>query len=310
MKAVLLDSNSLGDLDLSSLNTLLKDLEIFPTTDYDQIISRCKDAEILLTNKCRLDAFILNQLPKLKLIQLFATGMDNIDLPFAKNKGIVVKNVSHYSSQSVATYVLTTILNLFTSYPSYIRDVKDGKWSTSKTFTFLDHPIETLSGKTLGIFGYGNIGKKVHEMTSSLGMNTLIAKGTKQHYEENRLDLKDLLPLVDILLIMCPLTEQTKNKITLKELKLMKSSAFIINAARGGIVNEVDLAHALDVNIIAGAGIDVLSQEPPQSDHPLINCNHPKLYLTPHIAWAATSARKSLLEKVIVNIEDFIKGDF
>jgi glycerate dehydrogenase len=306
MKTVLLDRNTLGDLDISSLKALLDDLTIFPITSSDQIVSRCKDAEIILTNKCRLDAEILGQLPKLKLIQLFASGTDNIDVAFAKSIGIEVKNVSHYSTESVSTYLLTTILNLFTSHPSYTKDVKDGKWLNAETFTFLTHPIETLTGKTLGIFGYGSIGKKIHEITSFLGMNVLIAKGTKESYEEPRLLLEDMLPLLDILIIMTPLTEQTKNRITIKELKMMKKSAYIINAARGGIVNEVDLAYALDEKIIAGAGMDVLSQEPPKPDHPLIKCPHQKLYLTPHIAWASKTSRETLLKKVVANIEHFI----
>ena len=308
MKSVLLDKFFLVHLELSPLFKALPGLITFDTTTPDQIVDRCKDADIILTNKCILDKAILKELKNLKFIQIMATGMDSVDVEYAKSRGIIVKNIEGYSSQSVATYILTSILNLFTSIPTYVDEVKKGKWEKSKGFTFLDYPIETIKEKKLGIIGYGHIGKEVETMVKPLGMKTLIAQGNKPHYTEDRLPLHDVLKQADIVLLICPLTEQTRHMISIKELKIMKPTAFLINAARGPLINEKDLAEALNNNIIAGAACDVLSKEPPTIDNPLLNCSHKKLYITPHIAWAAISSRQDLLNKITSNCNEFLEN--
>ncbi len=304
MKAVLLDRASLGDVSLSPLIAVQTSLEIFDSSTPDEIIERAKDAEIILTNKCILDKNILQKLKKLQFIQVLATGTNNIDLEYAKEAGILVKNVAGYSSKSVATYVLTSILNLLTSFPAYKKYVDDGKWQECESFCYLGFPIESIEGKTVGIYGYGNIAKTVEAMIHPLGMKTIIAHGHHKNPSERREPLKTVLSTSDILLISCPITEETRNTITAKELALMKPTASIIIASRGGIVNESDLAHALVTGVIAGAAIDVLTKEPPRNN-PLLSIKHERLYITPHVAWASTTSLETLIQIAAENCKLF-----
>lgn len=308
MKTVLLEKFFLEDLNLSSLYNTFPNLTEYETTKNKEIYNRCKDADIILTNKCLFDQAMLKKLVNVKFIQIMATGTNCVDVEYAKTRGIVVKNIIDYSTESVATYILTSIFNLLTSIPSYIADTKKGKWQNAKGFTFLSYPIQTLRNKRLGIIGYGNIGKKVESMAIPLGMKVLIAKGTKNSYKELRYSLNDILKESDIVLITCPLTKKTHHLISLKELEMMKPSAFLINAARGSIINEMDLLEALDKRLIAGAACDVLSKEPPSDSNPLLKCNHEKLYITPHIAWASISSRQELLKQTIANGKEFIEN--
>ena len=307
MHAVLLDKDTLGDIDLSPILKILPELKIYNTTSPNQIADRCRDASIILTNKCILNKETLSQLKKIEYIQILATGMNNIDLEYANKRKIVVKNVENYSTESVAIYILSSILNLLTSIPSYITDVNKGKWEQQPTFTFLTHPIDDINGKTLGIIGYGNIGKKIAEIVKPLGMNVLLAKGTKSSYPEQRLPLDIILKKSDVVLLTCPLSKGTYHMIAMKELKMMQKSAYLINAARGPLINESDLALALKKNIIAGAALDVLSEEPPSSENPLRKCNHKKLYITPHIAWASKQSKKKLIDVVLGHCQEYIK---
>ena len=304
MKAVLLDQATLGNVSLAPLFAVLKSLKTFDFSTPDEILERAKDAEIILTNKCILDKNVLEKLEKLKFIQVLATGTNNVDLEYAKKAQITVKNVTGYSSKSVATYVITSIFNLLTSFPSYTKYVDDGRWQDCREFCYLGFPIESIEGKTLGIFGYGDIAKNVESMVKLLGMKTVIAQGHSKNPSNERESLQTVLSVADILLISCPLTDETKNAITMKELSLMKPSSSIIIASRGGIVNEDDLAHALVKGLISGAAIDVLTTEPPRNN-PLLSIRHDRLYITPHTAWASIKSREALINIAADNCKLF-----
>ena len=252
------------------------------------------------------DKALLDQLPDLKVILLTATGMDNIDLAYCENKGIATYNVTDYCTSTVAQHVFTLILALSTQLIPYQNMTRNGDWSKSEHFSSLKFSIQELSGKTLGLVGYGTLAKGVEKLALAFGMKILIAEraGSKAA-SEGRLLLNDLLPKVDVLSIHCPLTETTKNLISSPELKRMKKTAFLINTARGSVVDNVALAQALKDETIAGAGIDVLEQEPPPIDHPLLANDVPNLILTPHIAWASVEARQRVIDKVANNLQDW-----
>ena len=195
-------------------------------------------------------------------------------------------------------------MNLLTSFPSYNKYVDDGKWQECESFCYLGFPIESIEGKMVGIYGYGSISRTLEAMIHPLGMKTIIAEGHSKNPSERREPLKKVLSVADILLISCPITEKTRNAITTKELALMKPTASIIIASRGGIVNESDLAHALGSGVIAGAAIDVLTEEPPRNN-PLLSIKHKKLYITPHVAWASITSRETLIQIAAENCKLF-----
>jgi len=311
-KAVVLDEKSFnpGDLDLSGLYALLDDWDVYESTSPAQRFERLEKATITIVNKVVLDQPLLEKLPKLKLILLTATGMDNVDLEFCKQQGITVNNVTDYCTASVSQHVFSLILALTTQLIPYQKLTKSGDWSRSGQFYSLEFPIQELSGKTLGLVGYGSLAKGVEKLAVAFGMNILIAQraGSKESVE-GRLPLAELLPQVDVVSIHCPLTPDTKNLMGEKEFQLMKDSAFLINTARGAVVNNAELAVALRNKIIAGAGIDVLEQEPPPLDHPLITTKLPNLILTPHIAWAAIEARQRVIDKVAANLQRFLNQE-
>jgi glycerate dehydrogenase len=308
-KAVILDEKSFnpGDLDLSGLYALLDDWDTYESTSSDQRFERLEEATIAIINKVVLDQPLLEKLPKLKLILLTATGMDNVDLEYCKQQGITVNNVSDYCTASVSQHVFSLILALTTQLFPYQQFTKSGDWSRSGQFSSLKFPIQELSGKTMGLVGYGSLSKGVEKLALAFGMNILIAQraGTQKSVE-GRLPLAELLPQVDVLSIHCPLTPETKHLFGAKEFELMKDSAFLINTARGGVIDNAALAIALRDKVIAGAGIDVLEQEPPPLDHPLITTKLSNLILTPHIAWAAIEARQRVIDKVAENLQRFL----
>ena len=310
MNAVFLDSASLdcGDLQLEGLKGAASSWDWYPSTSPDQVMERIADAEIVVVNKVKLGKPHMVHARKLKLICLAATGTDNVDLDAARELGIAVTNCQAYGTAAVAQHVLTLMLALSTRLISYHQAVQQGRWQQSPRFCLLDYPIAELEGKTLGLIGYGVLGRKVSELAKAFGMEILLAARPGTAASDGRLPLETLLPQVDYLTLHCPLTEHTRGLIGTEELALMKSSAILINAARGGIVDEAALAQALDNGQIAGAGVDVLSTEPPTDDNPLLLCQHPNLIITPHSAWGSREARQRILLQLQENIQGFLDG--
>ncbi len=309
LQAVILDEKSFNpdNLDLSGLISLIDHWQRFEGTTPEQRFERLENATIAVANKVLFDQTLLEKLPKLKLILLTATGMDNVDLDYCKQQGIAVNNVTDYCSDSVSQHVFALILALSTKIIQYDNVTKSGEWSRSGQFSNLKYPINELSGKTLGLIGYGNLAKATEQLARAFGMEILISErvGTKTR-NNDRLSLNDLLPKVDVLSIHCPLTPQTKHLISSNEFQQMKSSAFIINTSRGAVIDNAALALALKNDEIAGAGIDVLEKEPPPIDHPLLANDIPNLILTPHTAWAAIEARQRVIDKVAENLKNWL----
>lgn len=310
MKAVFLDYQSLdkNDLDFEPLKAAFDDLALYPSTHPEQLAARIADAEVLISNKVVLDANSLAQCAKLKLILISATGTNNVDLAQAKAQGIVVCNCQGYGTAAVAQHTLSLMLALATSLLQYDRAVKQGQWNTSPIFCLLDFPIVELSGKTLGIVGYGELGKAVAKLAEAFGMRVLIANLANRPTDATRVPLAELLPQLDFLSLHCPLTDETRDLIGATEFSLMKKSAFLINCARGGLVNEPALADALRQGQIAGAATDVLTVEPPQHGNVLLSDDIPNLIITPHSAWGSVEARQRMLQQLVENAQAFQQG--
>ena len=310
MKAVFLDYQSLdkNDLDFNPLKAAFDDLTLYPSTRPEQLAARIADAEVLISNKVVLDANSLAQCPKLKLILISATGTNNVDLAQAKAQGIVVCNCQAYGTAAVAQHTLSLMLALATSLLQYDHAVKQGQWNTSPIFCLLDFPIVELSGKTLGIVGYGELGKAVAKLAEAFGMRVLIGSLANRPTDATRVPLTELLPQVDFLSLHCPLTDETRDLIGATEFSLMKKSAFLINCARGGLVNEPALADALRQGQIAGAATDVLTVEPPQHGNVLLADDIPNLIITPHSAWGSVEARQRMLQQLVENAQAFQQG--
>ncbi len=307
MKIVVLDKSTLGnDLDFSNLHNE-GEVVFYDYTLPENTIERIANADIVVTNKVVIGEKELQANPNLKLICVAATGYNNIDTQAAKNYGVIVANVKNYSTESVAQHLFAYLLAVYNSVLQYNQAIKENLWQTSKIFTMLDYGIEELSGKTLGIVGYGAIGKRVAKIAETFGMNILIAKIPGRTYNDNiHKDFEFVLKNSDVFTIHTPLTELTKNLITLRELKMMKPSAVVINLARGGIINENDLFYALSNKIISFAIVDVLTKEPPTEGNILFNA--PNILLTPHIAWTSKQARRKLLDGIVGNIKKFKNG--
>lgn len=300
MKIVYLDAFPLGsDIDISPLKEL-GEYSSYDRTDKDNLLQRAKGAEILLTNKCIISAEIMDALPDLKYIGVTATGFNIVDIQAAKERGIIVTNASDYSSNSVAQHVFAMILRI----QNQIYEHSDiDKWISSPDFCYFNSTINEINGKTLGVVGYGGIGKKVVQIAEAFGMNVLISKRTLDSTDERMVELNELIAKSDYISLHLPLTENNKGFINESSLKKMKSNAIFINTARGGLVNEKDLAHALNNGIIDGAALDVLSSEPPSPQNPLLKAKN--CLITPHIAWGSYEARKKLLEIVVENIKAY-----
>ncbi len=309
--AVILDEESFnpGDLNMAGLIGLLDSWQRYNATPVEKRLERLQNATIAIANKVVFDADLLKQLPNLKLILLTATGMDNIDRDYCDAHGITYKNVTDYCTGAVSQHVFTLILALATQLIPYSTFAKSGEWSRSKQFSSLKYPINELQGKTLGLIGYGSLAKGVEHLAKAFGMKILISqRAGSTNTDTGRLTLKELLPQVDVLSIHCPLTPETKNLISTKEFSLMKPTAFIINTARGAVIDNQALAMALRNGEIAGAGLDVLDQEPPAADHPLLANDIPNLIITPHTAWAAVEARQRVIDKVAQNLSHFLES--
>lgn len=303
ISGVFLDAGSLGnDIDLSELTKL--SCTCWPQTTKSEVVQRCLNADFIITNKVVIDAEVIAQLPNLKLICVAATGMNNIDLQAAKQNNILVKNVTDYAGSSIAQLTFSLLGELWGHTSRYGSLVKQGAWSQSEHFCLFDKPIIEFSGKKMGLIGYGTLAKSVEKIAQAYDMDILIAdrKG-EEVTRPGRVPFLQVIEQADVISIHCPLTQDTENLISAAELNKMKSSAVIINTARGGIINEEALLKALANNNIAGVATDVLTVEPPTTEHPMLTHSLDNLIITPHIAWASIEARKRLLNKVIENIE-------
>jgi len=305
MKIVFLDSATVGD-DVSLLSIeALGELTKWPVTLPDQIRERVAEAEVIITNKVMVDRFAIDSAPQLRLICVAATGTNNVDIAYASEKGIPVKNVVGYSTDSVLQVTFTMILGLIGKLNYFDSYVKDGSYSKGNIYTNVRETFNEISGKRFGIIGMGNIGRRVASVAGLFGADVSYysTSGTNHCGEYPSVSLKKLLSESDIVSIHAPLNEQTNNLIALEQLRWMKKSSLIINLGRGGIVNEHDLAFAVDQGIIAGAGVDVYVNEPFEQDHPYLRIkNKDKILLTPHIGWASVEARKRLVDIIASNI--------
>ena len=281
----------------------------YEQTAPSEVVARLRDATIAIVNKVALRAETLAELPRLKLIAVAATGMDNIDLAVAHERGIAVTNVRGYARRAVPEHVLMLILALRRSLLSYRADLQRGAWQQASQFCLLTHPIRDLEGATLGIIGYGSLGRGVEKLAQAIGMKTLIAeRRNATEIRPGRAKFETVLRAGDIITLHTPLTEETRNLIGAAELEMMRPEALLINCARGGIVDEEALVDALGRGLIAGAGIDVLSSEPPVKGNPLLELDLPNLIVTPHVAWASDTAMQTLADQLIDNIEKEANG--
>ena len=320
MKGVILDCDSLGprDLDLSPLLALPIDWTVHAQTAPEQVGERIADADIVLTNKAPITALNLSQAPALKLISVLATGTNVIDLKAAAERGVAVCNGVKYSTGSVVQHVWALILALVTRLNDHQQAALDGTWQQSPFFCLLDFPVEELQGKVLGIVGAGDLGRAVAKVAEAFGMRVIYAALPGRDYSQapgtgqselQRVDFKGFLRCADIVSLHCPLTAETDNLIAEAELALMKPSAILINTARGGIVNEAALKRALINNDIAGAGVDVLTSEPPRDGNLLLDRDVGNLIVTPHCAWAARQSRQRLVDQTVENLRAFLQGE-
>ncbi|GAB3995824.1 D-2-hydroxyacid dehydrogenase [Spirosoma daeguense] len=310
MQLVFLDTKTVGNV--PNLNLLEKygQVAYYEMTLPEQTLERVKDADIVITNKVVLDQSIIEQSPNLKLICIAATGTNNVDKTAADKRGIPVKNAMDYSTQSVAQGTFAMLLHLLVDMPYFDRYVKDGDYSKTDIFTHFGRGFWELSGKRFGIMGLGNIGRQVAKIAEAFGCEVVYYSTSGQNNQQTyqRLELDEFLRTSDIISIHAPLNASTANFMNYDRLKCMKKSAILINVGRGGIVNEADLAQAIDEGLLAGAGIDVFTKEPISPDNPLLHVRHPeKLLLTPHVTWASIEARTLLMEKVGKNIDEFLQ---
>jgi len=271
----------------------------------EEIVDRLKDASIAIINKVPMRADTLKQLPKLKLIAVAATGTDVVDKAYCKANGITVVNIRNYAFNTVPEHVIALIFALRRNLLAYVEDVRAGRWGKVDQFCFFDHPIRDVAGSTLGVIGYGALGKSVAKRAEALGMRVLPFDVFPQ---PGLVDLETVLKESDVITLHVPLTPETKNMIGAKELKMMKPTAILINTARGGLVDEAALAQALKDGTIAGAGFDVLTKEPPKEGNILLELDLPNFILTPHVAWASQEAMQILADQLIDNIEAFVGG--
>lgn len=313
LRIVFLDAATFGDASLDRF-TKAWDCAVHPLTQPAEVRQRIDGFPIVVTNKVVLDRAIIAapQAAGLKLIAEAATGTDNIDLQAARERGVRVCNVPGYAAQSVAQFTIALILELATRAGGYIDLVRRGEWEKSPMYARIDFPSVELSGKKLGIVGHGKIGGRVAEMARGLGMEVLISvrPGSSEAPAAGRLPLDEVLKSADFLSLHCPLTPSTKNLIDSRALGLMKPTAFLINTARGALVDEPALIKALRENKLAAAALDVISREPPPADHPIIKAAKEldNLLVTPHCAWSAREARERLLNETAENIAAFIEG--
>ncbi|MHC5075320.1 MAG: D-2-hydroxyacid dehydrogenase [Planctomycetota bacterium] len=310
LKIVVVDGHTLnpGDLSWAGLDEQGQ-LKVYESTPAEKVVERCLDAEIVITNKVVFNKKTIDSLPKLKYIGVTATGYNVIDIEAAKEKQIIVTNVPTYAAESVAQTVFALLLELTHHAGHHSDTVKEGKWCKSEHFSYWDYPLVELSGLTMGVVGYGNTGRATARIARAFGINVLaydIDSDKVDSKDAETVDLDTLLSRSDVISLNCPLTGETQGLINADSLSRMKETTFLINTGRGPLVNEKDLADALNSGRLAGAAVDVLSTEPPDEDNPLLTARN--CFITPHIAWATKSARSRLMEVTVNNITAFIKG--
>lgn len=300
-----------GDLDFSGLESLGR-LVSHPTSTREETRTRLAEADIVLTNKAIVGAEEMDSAPKLKLVQVVATGVNNVDLDAARARGLAVCNVAGYSTEAVAQHVFASLLNLATNVHRYAAEA--GHWARSPIFTRLDHPVGELAGKTLGIVGLGAIGRAVARIGAAFGMRVVAygREGAPSGGEIPRLAPDEFFASADAVTLHCPLTPETRHFINARTLAKMKPGAFLVNTGRGDLVHETDLVAALRGGTIRGAAVDVLTPEPPPADHPFlaaVAAGLDNLLITPHTAWSALEARQRLLDGVVANLRAFRAGE-
>ncbi|ABQ98448.1 2-hydroxyacid dehydrogenase [Haemophilus influenzae] len=310
MKIVFLDSTAIPKHILIPRPSFEHTWTEYDHTSSAETIERARDADIVITSKVIFDRETLQQLPKLKLIAITATGTNNVDLVAAEEMGIAVRNVTGYSSTTVPEHVIGLIFSLKHSLAGWLRDQTEAKWAESKQFCYFDYPITDVRGSTLGVFGKGCLGTEVGRLANAVGMKVLYAEHKDATVcREGYTPFDEVLKQADIVTLHCPLTETTKNLINVETLSKMKKGAFLINTGRGPLIDELALVDALKTGHLGGAALDVMVKEPPEKDNPLILAakTMPNLIITPHIAWASDSAVTTLVGKVMQNIEEFVQ---
>ena len=312
MKLVILDSytENPGDLSWDWLKDVVDEYEIYESTPGDKVIERSLDADILVTNKVPVDRALIEKLPKLKFIAVLATGFNIIDCEAAKEHGIIVSNIPAYSTDGVAQLVFAFLLELTNQVGLHSESVNDGEWSRSPYFCYWKTPLVELRDKVFGIVGFGKIGSAVAGIANAFGMKVkAYSPHTKTYTGFGKVDfvsLDEVIETSDVISLHCPLTKETNGLVNAAFLNRMKKTAYLINTSRGPVVNEADLRNALESGIIAGAGVDVLSSEPPKEDNPLIGAKN--CFITPHIAWASLEARTRLMNIFRDNVKGFVSG--
>jgi len=310
MKAVFLDFDTMGGgLDIGPLENVTPDLEIYDFTGKEQIEARIRDADIVFTNKIRLNDSLLAAAGKLKFIGLTATGTDNIDLEAARRNNIAVANIRGYCTESVVEHVFGVLLMLAHSLPGYRQSVRAGDWQAAKAPFLLSHPVRELSAMTLGIIGFGALGKGTAGIGKAFGMNVIVsARPGSDTIPDDRVAFADVLEQSDVISLHCPLNDETRELFGAAQFKRMKSSAILINTARGGLIDSAALVDALRGGEIAAAAVDVLPTEPPVDGDPLLDYDGDNLIVTPHIAWATNEARQNALSELAANALAFMNG--
>jgi glycerate dehydrogenase len=309
VKAVFLDYDTVsnGDLDTSAVSATVDDLVLCKSDDA-KTAERIRDVEIVMLNKVELSRGLLQGAPMLKLVAVAGTGTNNIDLLAARELGVGVCNVRGYCTSSVVQHVWGLILSLTQHVSDYARLVGNGSWTRNEVLAVLSHPIRELNGRIFGVVGWGELGRGAARVAETFGMRVVIANRLGESPRPDRVELQQLLAMSDIVSLHCPLNDSTRGLIGARELALMKPEALLINTARGALVDGHALAAALKAGRLGGAGIDVLPQEPPPGDDPLLDPDIPNLILTPHVAWAAREARQRCLDEMAANIRDFVGG--
>lgn len=310
MEIVILDGYAMnpGDMSWNGLE-ILGNCRIYPRTAPSELFDRIKEAEAIITNKAVIDAPMMERLPRLRYIGVTATGYNVVDVKAADSKGIVVTNIPAYSNDSVAQLVFAHLLNIVNRVELHASSVKEGEWANSMDFAYWKSPQTELAGKTLGIVGFGRIGRRVAQIGEAFGMKVIFNNRSQVKDAPatmRQTNLEELFALSDVVSINCPLTPENSEFVNTDLLKRMKPSAILINTGRGGLINEADLAKALNEGIIGAAGVDVLSTEPPRHDNPLLTARN--CYITPHIAWATTEARQRLMNITVENLKCFMEG--
>jgi len=309
MKAAFLDFDTVsnGDLDTSALSAAVDELRLFDSDD-TQIGARIHDVEAVLLNKAELSRQLIQDATALELIAVAGTGTNHIDMVAARERGVAVCNVRGYCTLSVTQHVWGLILSLTQHLSEYGRLTGDGSWTRNERVTALSHPIRELQGRIFGVVGWGELGRGAARIAAGFGMRVVIANRRGRPPTPGRMELDELLAVADVVSLHCPLTDSTRGMLGRREFSLMKPGALLINTARGGLVDGHALADALKAGRLAGAGIDVLTREPPLEDDPLLDSAIPNLIVTPHVAWAAREARQRCLDEMAANIKDFREG--